>query len=170
VDAMLGILGTTALLLDSGPDATWGGQRERAVLATLAVHAGDVVPVEVMLRWVWPRDKPAPVNPEPMLDTCASRIRRVLERLPSPPRLRFGLGGYRLEIERARIDLNRFRDLAAEARAFAGRDPARAVDLVDDALWLWRGLPLADLHGLPRTRSGCGPCSSSAGTRRPSPP
>lgn len=146
---MLGILGTTALLLDSGPDATWGGQRERAVLATLAVHAGDVVPVEVMLRWVWPRDKPAPVNPEPMLDTCASRIRRVLERLPSPPRLRFGLGGYRLEIERARIDLNRFRDLAAEARAFAGRDPARAVDLVDDALWLWRGLPLADLHGEP---------------------
>lgn len=149
MDALVGVLGTTALLLDNGPDATWGGPRERAVLATLVVHAGEVVPVETLLRWVWPRDKPIPLNPEPTLDTYASRIRRVLERLPDPPRLRVGSGGYRLELGRMRTDLDQFRNLVAEARTYVEGDPARTVRVLDDAFWLWRGLPLADLTSEP---------------------
>jgi len=142
---MLGILGTTALLLDGRPDDTWGKPRERAVLAALVIHAGQVVPVDKLLRWAWPKDKPAPQNPGATFNTYATRIRRALERLPSPPILRAGQGGYRLEMDPARIDFHRFRHLVAEARKHVAEDPGRVVDMVEEAVWLWRGLPLADL-------------------------
>ena len=146
---MLGILGTTALLLDGGPDDTWGRPRERAVLATLVVHAGQVVPVEELLRWVWPQDKPVPLDLSATLDTYVSRLRRALARLPIPASLRVGPGGYRLDVDLSRIDVHQFRNLVAEARTYAGRDPGRVVGLVERALWLWRGLPLADLTSAP---------------------
>lgn len=146
---MLGILGRTALLLDGGPDDTWGKPRERAVLATLAVHADQVVPVDKLLRWVWPEDQPVPANPGPTFNTYATRIRRALERLPQPPTLRAVQGGYRLEVDRASIDLHLFRDLVTQARRHVQESPARVVELVEAAVWLWRGLPLADLASEP---------------------
>jgi tetratricopeptide (TPR) repeat protein/DNA-binding SARP family transcriptional activator len=142
---MLGILGSTALLLDSGPDDTWGKPRERAMLATLLVHANEMVPVEKLVRWVWPKDKPAPLQPGPTFETYVARIRRTLARLPSPPGLRVEDGGYRLVIDRSRLDLHQFRAILTAAREQAGRDAGRAFELVESALWLWRGLPLADL-------------------------
>lgn len=146
---MLGILGTTVLMLEGGPDDSWGKPRERAVLATLVVHANQVVPVDKLLKWAWPQDKPAPANPGPTFHTYATRIRRALERLPSPPKLRAAQGGYRLEVDRSSIDFHRFRDLIAEARACAETDSARVIDLVERAVWLWRGVPLADLASEP---------------------
>lgn len=146
---MLGILGRTALLLDGGPDDTWGKPRERAVLATLAVHADQVVPVDKLLRWVWPEDQPVPANPGPTFNTYATRIRRALDRLPQPPKLRAIQGGYRLEVDRASIDLHLFRDLVTQARRHVDESPARVVELVEAAVWLWRGLPLADLASEP---------------------
>jgi tetratricopeptide (TPR) repeat protein/DNA-binding SARP family transcriptional activator len=146
MDAMVGVLGTTAFLLDSGPDDTWGKPRDRAVLATLVAHVGQVVPIETLLRWVWPQDQPAPLNPGPAFHTYAARIRRVLARLPSQPTLLAVDGGYRLDMDPARIDLHRFRALVATART---EDAERVIDLVEDAMWLWRGLPLADLTSEP---------------------
>jgi tetratricopeptide (TPR) repeat protein len=145
MDAMLGILGTTALLLDGGPDDTWGKPRERAVLATLLVHANEMVPVDKLVRWVWPTDKPAPLLPGPTFDTYAARIRRTLARLPAPPLLRVDDGGYLLTMDRSRVDLHQFRRLLGAARVQAAANPGRAVELVEQALWMWRGLPLADL-------------------------
>jgi tetratricopeptide (TPR) repeat protein len=136
-------------MLDGNLDDTWGKPRERAVLATLLVHANQVVPVDKLMRWVWPQDKPAPANPGPTFHTYATRIRRALERLPSPPKLRAAQGGYRLEVDRSSIDINRFRDLVTQARACAPTDPARVIDLVERAVWLWRGVPLADLVSEP---------------------
>jgi tetratricopeptide (TPR) repeat protein/DNA-binding SARP family transcriptional activator len=137
------------LLLDGGPDDTWAKPRERAVLATLVVHAGQVVPVDTLLRWVWPQDKPVPLDPRATLDTYISRLRRALARLPSSASLRAGPGGYRLDVDRTQVDYHQFRSLLEEARTFAGRDPGRVVGLVECALWLWRGLPLADLASAP---------------------
>ncbi|MGB3437789.1 MAG: BTAD domain-containing putative transcriptional regulator [Actinophytocola sp.] len=142
---MLGILGTTALLLDGGPDDSWGRPRERAVLATLLVHANEVVPVEELARWVWPADKPVSLQPRQIFETYVARVRRTLARLPAPPALRAEGDGYRLVVEPARVDFHLFRELLAEARTLTAEDPRRVVDLVEGALWLWRGLPLADL-------------------------
>lgn len=149
MDTILGILGTTTLYVDGEPDETWGKPRERALLATLAVHAGRVVPLETLLRWAWPDESRTPANLGPTFHTYANRIRRALERLPSPPVLRAGQGGYRLDIDRSRIDLHRFRHLMAQAREHVKRDPRRVVELVEESLALWRGVPLADLSSEP---------------------
>src|SRR4051794_19553118 len=113
----LGILGTTALLLDGGPDDTWGRPRERAVLATLLVHANEFVPLDTVVRWVWPPDKPAPLPPGPSLDTYVTRIRRVLAGLPHAPLLQVENGGYRLVVDPELVDLHQFRALLGQARA-----------------------------------------------------
>lgn len=146
-NAVLGILGTTALLLDGGPDDTYARPRERAVLASLVVHLNEVVPVETLVRWVWPTDKPAPLPAGPTIDAYVARIRRVLGRLPKPPRLVAEDGGYRLVMDPELVDLRQFRRLVELARA--ERSPERAIELVEAGLWLWRGLPLADLATAP---------------------
>jgi DNA-binding SARP family transcriptional activator len=145
----LGILGTTALLLDGGPDDRWGKPRERAVLATLLVHANEVVPIDELARWVLPADKPASLQPRQIFDTYVARIRRALARLPAPPELHAEDDWYRLVVEPTRVDLHLFRDLMAEARTLTAEAPRRVLELIDGALWLWRGLPLADLTTAP---------------------
>ena len=52
--------------------------------------------------------------------------------------------GYVLELGTADLDLNRFRRLCGEARSVAASDPARTSRLLDEALDMWRGAPLAD--------------------------
>lgn len=146
VDVFLGILGTTALLIDGEADDRWGKPRERAVLATLAVHVGKVVSVDTLIRWAWPADTPVPQNPAETFHTYATRIRRALRRLPTPTALRAGQGGYRLEMDKTLIDRNRFRALVAAGRAHAAAsEPERAIAVIDRALALSRGSPVADL-------------------------
>jgi tetratricopeptide (TPR) repeat protein len=136
-------MGTTAVLVGGGPDDSWGKPRERAVLATLLVHANEVVPIDTLVRWVWPKDKPAPLPPGPTFESYVARIRRLLARLPSTPELRAEDGGYRLVVDASLVDLHQFRQLVDAARAAC--DPGHALELVEAALSLWRGLPLADL-------------------------
>lgn len=146
MDAFLGILGTTALLLDGEPNDTWGKPRERAVLATLAVHVNRVVPIGTLIQWAWPADKPIPQNPAGTFHLYAARIRRVLRRLPAPALLAAGQGGYRLEMDRSLIDLFRFRALITRAGTdLTHRDPEQAIAVIEDALTLFRGSPGADL-------------------------
>jgi DNA-binding SARP family transcriptional activator len=140
--ALLGILGTTALLLDGKADDSWGKPRERAVLATLAVHVNKVVSIDTLIRWAWPADTPVPQNPTTTFHTYAARIRRALRRLPTPTAIRAGNGGYRLEMDRTMIDHHRFRDLVAKA---ATLEPEEAIEVIDAALMLWRGVPLEDV-------------------------
>lgn len=140
--ALLGILGTTALLVDGKADDSWGKPRERAVLATLAVHVNKVVSIETLIRWAWPADTPLPQNPTTTFHTYAARIRRALRRLPTHTALRAGNGGYRLEMDRTMIDHHQFRDLVAQA---ATLPPEEAIEVIDSALALWRGTPLEDV-------------------------
>ena len=61
--------------------------------------------------------------------------RHVLETVP---------GGYRLALDEQQLDSARFEALLAAARS---QPPAAAAALLDEALALWRGPPLADLAG-----------------------
>jgi DNA-binding SARP family transcriptional activator len=141
VDALVGILGTTALLLDGEVNDTWGKPRERAVLATLAVHVNKVVSISTLIRWAWPTDKPIPQNPADTFHMYAARIRRALRGLPTQARILAGQGGYRLEMDKSKIDYFRFRELMAQA----AQEPAQAISLLESALTLFRGAPVADL-------------------------
>lgn len=145
-----GILGGTALLINGRLQEDWGRPRERAVLATLLVHAGRWVPIDTLIEWGWSEDEPPPLNPTQTFHNYATRIRRWLVPLPSSPALQPGNGAYRLEVDRSRIDYNQFRALMTEARAQARSDnPKRALELAEQALGLWRGLPLEGLNSEP---------------------
>jgi DNA-binding SARP family transcriptional activator len=136
--------------LDLGPP------QQRAVLAALAVDAGRPVMLRTLIDRVW--DDAPPVGAKPALYAHITRIRQALDAAAAttadgpdsggepPARLFRRAGGYLLEVEPDQIDLRRFRRLASTAR-----DPQRSdtdrVELLREALDLWRGVPLADLPG-----------------------
>ncbi|MGC0369339.1 putative ATPase [Microbacterium sp. SLBN-111] len=119
-----------------GLSVSWGadegavpGRGQQALLLRLAVDAGTTVGYRALADDVWPTD--APEDPRAALQSLASRLRRTLPDglLASVP------GGYRLELSRDDIDITRFQDLVAAARA--ENDPGRARE----ALALWTGDP-----------------------------
>jgi DNA-binding SARP family transcriptional activator len=78
-----------------------------------------------------------------------SGIRRMLashDGTTTPPALRTHPPGYQLRIDTEAIDLFQFRRTVREGRgAIADGAPAHGVELLRDALSLWRGRALADL-------------------------
>ncbi|GAA3824179.1 BTAD domain-containing putative transcriptional regulator [Sphaerisporangium flaviroseum] len=133
---------TGAGVVDVGPP------QRRSVLAALAVDAGRPVPVEVLIERVW--GEGFPDGARRALQAHLTRIRRMLERVASGADDRVTLarraGGYVLEAEPERVDLHRFRRLAERARN-AGIHGAERLDLLREALALWRGEPLAGITG-----------------------
>ena len=115
-----------------------GHAKQRSVLAVLLLEAGQVVPVPTLIDRVWGHEPPD--GALSVLYGYVARLRRVLA--PAGVRLPRGSGGYLLEVDPAAVDVHRFRRLAAQAGAET--DPARRVELCDEALALWRGTPFAD--------------------------
>ncbi|MFC4071491.1 BTAD domain-containing putative transcriptional regulator [Actinoplanes subglobosus] len=116
------------------------------LLAALACSPGRAVPVEALTGVLWggraPRDPATALQPE------ISRLRQALA--PAGIPIRYTTGAYTLVVEPDRVDLCRFEDLAARGgEALRSGDHARAADLLDRALGLWRGPAFADLTGEP---------------------
>jgi DNA-binding SARP family transcriptional activator len=137
-----GVLGPLEVESEDGR-LTLGGARQRAVLATLVLHANEVVARDRLLEAVWGESPP---------DTAASALQGYISAL----RKTLGAGvivtrapGYALETRRDLVDLHRFESLAATgAEALAAGDANRAAELLREALALWRGEPLADLDSV----------------------
>ncbi|MCQ8829132.1 AfsR/SARP family transcriptional regulator [Streptomyces malaysiensis] len=135
-----GILGTTQARHDDGTPVDIGGARLRALLTALALAAGRARTTGALIGEIWDTDPPA--DEQGALQALVGRLRRALgkDAVESVP------GGYRLSADPDDIDLHRFERLADEGtRALADGDPAKAVDLLDAALGLWRGPALSDL-------------------------
>ncbi|WP_069869256.1 AfsR/SARP family transcriptional regulator [Streptomyces malaysiensis] len=135
-----GILGTTQARHDDGTPVAIGGARLRALLTALALAAGRARTTGALIGEIWDTDPPA--DEQGALQALVGRLRRALgkDAVESVP------GGYRLSADPDDIDLHRFERLADEGtRALADGDPAKAVDLLDAALGLWRGPALSDL-------------------------
>ncbi|MDX3689290.1 BTAD domain-containing putative transcriptional regulator [Streptomyces europaeiscabiei] len=134
------ILGTTQALQADGTPVPVGGARLRALLTVLALRPGRTVPATALVDEVWADDPPA--DAPAALQALVGRLRRAL----GPDAVASLHGGYRLAAAPDDIDLHRFERLADEgARALAEGEPAKAADVLDDALALWQGPPLADL-------------------------
>ncbi|WNZ12141.1 BTAD domain-containing putative transcriptional regulator [Streptomyces sp. 11x1] len=134
------ILGTTQALQSDGTPVPVGGARLRALLTVLALRPGRTVPAALLVDEVWSDDPPA--DAPGALQALVGRLRRAL----GPEAVASVNGGYRLTATRDDVDLHRFERLTDEGvRALAGGDPAKAADVLDDALALWQGPPLADL-------------------------
>ncbi|WP_053912562.1 BTAD domain-containing putative transcriptional regulator [Streptomyces sp. SCSIO 75703] len=134
------ILGTTQALRTDGTAVPVGGARLRALLTVLALRPGRTVPAGLLVEEVWGADPPADATGA--LQALVGRLRRTL----GPDAVASADGGYRLASAPDDVDLHRFERLAGEGtRALADGDPAKAAEILDDALALWRDPALADL-------------------------
>ncbi|SNS84595.1 AAA ATPase domain-containing protein [Geodermatophilus saharensis] len=132
-----------------------GARLQRAALTVLTVEAGRLVPVDRLADLLWNGAPPPKVAAS--VHTTIALLRRTLDPgraprssgsvlLSAPP-------GYRLAREAVQIDADVFERLLVEAGSVAGRDDARAVALLDDALALWRGPALAEFADEPFARA-----------------
>jgi predicted ATPase/DNA-binding SARP family transcriptional activator len=119
-----------------------GGEKRRALLAMLLLHANEPVSAERLAVVLWGED--AAVDAVKTVRVHVSRIRAALgnrDALVTTP------GGYRLRVGTDELDADRFEKLLQRARrALADGAPAQAAELLRAALALWRGGVLADLR------------------------
>ena len=111
-------------------------RQQRALLAALALRAGEVVSTDQLITDLW--GERAPASATGSLQNTVAAIRKTLGRdvlVTKPP-------GYRLAIEPEDVDANRFERLLGEALA---AELERRVALLTEALALWHGPALADL-------------------------
>jgi predicted ATPase/DNA-binding SARP family transcriptional activator len=121
------------------------GSRERALLAVLLIHAGEVVSADRLIDLLWGDDLPG--NPANALQVVVSRVRRALEAAGGPGEqglLVTRKPGYVLGLRPEQLDARRFARLVAQARQAAPADHARRSSLLAEALGLWRGPALAE--------------------------
>ena len=129
-----------------GREVGVGGGRERALLAILALRAGQVVARDTLIDELWAGAPPP--SAAHSLDAYVSRLRKalgqgVLERRPP---------GYRLLVDDT--DVAHFERLADRGRIeLAAGDPAAAAATYRSALGLWRGPALAGLDDQPFARA-----------------
>ena len=149
-----GILGGTQAWSAAGDAVGLGGPGRRAVLALLALDAGRIVSVQRLVDGLYGEEPPAAVGNA--LQSQISRLRSALRAAgkadnPGQPELiENHPAGYRLAVDRDRVDAHRFARLAAEGRdALSDGDAAKAGALLTDALDLWRGPALADVADAP---------------------
>jgi DNA-binding SARP family transcriptional activator/DNA-binding beta-propeller fold protein YncE len=118
-----------------------GGPKQRALLALLLLHRGEVVGSDRLIEELWGGRPPA--TAAKTLQVHVSHLRKAL-----------GSGtvvtcghGYRLDVAPGDVDVDRFESLAGRGRAqLDAGDPSRAAETLSGALTLWRGPPLADLE------------------------
>ncbi|MEV0505441.1 BTAD domain-containing putative transcriptional regulator, partial [Streptomyces spectabilis] len=128
-------------LLDGRPLGI-GHLRQRGVLAALLVDANRTVSVDQLADRVW-ADRP-PERFRSSLYSYLSRLRQALSQAGTTgAHIDKRPGGYRLTVDSSAVDLHRFRDLVAEARAAA--DDGHAAALYDQALAHWQAEAFAGL-------------------------
>jgi DNA-binding SARP family transcriptional activator len=113
------------------------GRKQRALLTVLLLHANKVVSTDRLVNDVW-GEKPPPTAIA-SLQNAVSALRKIVgddALLTRPP-------GYVLAVDPARLDLTRFEQLVATARALPAENRAAALR---DALALWRGPALAEFE------------------------
>jgi DNA-binding SARP family transcriptional activator len=132
------ILGPREVARDGEP-LMLGAVQQRALLAVLVLHRGEVVSTDRLVDELW--GERAPAAAAKTVQVYVSQLRKAL-----------GAGAivtqgraYRLAAAPGQVDAVRFEALCAEGRrALAGGDAARARERLCSALGLWRGEPLAE--------------------------
>ena len=142
------ILGPLEVVGEHGP-IRLGGPRQRGTLAILLLGANRVVPVERLADDLY--RGAAPVTAVTQVQRQVSELRKLLD---DPSTIETRTPGYLLRIDPEQLDLHRFERRTEQAEdASAHGDDRRAVELLREALDLWRGDPLADLADEPFART-----------------
>jgi basic membrane lipoprotein Med (substrate-binding protein (PBP1-ABC) superfamily)/DNA-binding SARP family transcriptional activator len=119
-----------------------GPPKQRALLAILLLHAGEVVSTERLIELVWGEDPPR--TAEHSIQIYVSGLRKALEPIGADAALVTRTPGYLMQADPDSIDALRFRRLVAAGSSAVAADPERGAALLREALALWRGAPLSD--------------------------
>ena len=130
------ILGPLEARADGEP-IPLGGPKQRALLAMLLLEAGRVVSLDRLLEALWEGNPPATAVAS--LQNFVAQLRKAL----GPEVIETRTPGYLVRLGPEQLDLARVRSLVDAARA---SEPMRRAALLDDALALWRGEPLAEFR------------------------
>ncbi|HEX6222532.1 MAG TPA: BTAD domain-containing putative transcriptional regulator, partial [Acidimicrobiia bacterium] len=122
------------------------GPKRRALLTFLALHLDTPVGRDEIIEAIWPRRQTG--REESTLRVHVSHLRDELEpdRSDEPKILLTRGQAYLLSGHTVQLDTRRFDDLVTEARAHLETRPDVALELLDEALALWRGRPLQDVE------------------------
>jgi WD40 repeat protein/DNA-binding SARP family transcriptional activator/energy-coupling factor transporter ATP-binding protein EcfA2 len=121
-----------------------GGERQRALLAYLLLHANELVSSDALVEHVFGADPPA--NATNSLHAGISRLRRTLTPNGDDSLIGTQARGYVLRADADQLDTAVFEQRLATGRtALADGDAAAAAEIIGEALALWRGPPLADV-------------------------
>ena len=121
-----------------------GGERQRALLALLLMHANELVRTEQLVDQLLGEE----LSNQALNTTrvAVSRLRRLLDDGDPGELLLTQAGGYVLKAGPEQLDAACFERLLSEGRGLlAGGDAASAGARLREGLALWRGPPLADL-------------------------
>ncbi|MEV7090933.1 BTAD domain-containing putative transcriptional regulator [Streptomyces sp. NPDC093085] len=144
------LLGPVELRLDGQPLAL-KGDKERAILASLALAAGRPVSINTLMSRLWEGDTEPPEHARADTHTYVSRLRRKLRRAgkgPGAPEIASRAHTYVLRVDGERVDWHRFQQLVSRAGTSVTRgDDEQAVALLTHAEQLWQGEALAGLPG-----------------------
>jgi DNA-binding SARP family transcriptional activator len=138
-----------------GPVELWSGDQphevgraqERCVLANLLFTPGHPVAMPKLLDRVWEVDQSSQAKKN--LYPCISHLRKRLKDLNCDATIEtLRPGGYVIRVDPLTIDLHLSRQLRLQSRAIAeSGDDERALALLNEAIGLWRGEPLANVTG-----------------------
>ncbi|GAA4965711.1 DNA-binding SARP family transcriptional activator [Nonomuraea thailandensis] len=111
-----------------------GSRKERLVLAVLLLEANRWVPIGRLVELAWTEE--VPESARRTVQSLISRLRARLRMIDQALNIEREGACYRLTVDRASVDVHRFRDLLAAAR---DADDNTAAALYSEALSLWRG-------------------------------
>jgi DNA-binding SARP family transcriptional activator len=137
---MFRMFGEVGVLKDGIP-IEMGGARERCLLVALLRADRQVVPRDELKNWIWDETPKSAVGD---LDKLMTQLRGRLGTIGLGNALNNRDGLCQLDVPRDAVDVHRFRALVTRARDL---DDERAVALLDEALGLCAGTPLAGIGG-----------------------
>jgi DNA-binding SARP family transcriptional activator len=141
----LRVLGPVEVVLD-GVARRIGSPIQRTLLALLLVRPNEVVSTDRIVDVLWPDNPP---EARRKLWFHISKLRGALQPAAAEdaagPILATRPTGYMLRIETDKLDAGRFEHLTRSARSALDDDPARAAEMLRQALGLWRGEPFEDV-------------------------
>ncbi len=142
-------------VLVAGKPAALGGQKQRVVLAMLALRTPSVVSTDELIEAVWSHDLPP--RPSSVLKVYVANLRRLLE--PgraagvASGRLVGDARGYCLRVGAGELDVIDFASLVTQAHAaVADGDLVEGRQQLELGLSLWRGSPFPDLVDVPSAK------------------
>jgi len=136
------VLGPLEVARD-GRQVALGGERQRVLLAVLVLNANRLVPTQRLVNLLFGED--APQTATQAVRVAVSRLRRSLGDPDASELVRTRAAGYELCVDPLAIDLGRFEQRVAVARARLRDEPEAAAREFAAALALWRGAALADV-------------------------